>query len=667
MILQRIKAKNYRTYLNLDLDLEVDAERPLVLIGGANGGGKTTLFNAITGALYGLRINDVETFRREVNAGASAAGLAEELIELEIWFSGQVLTQQQTYRLTRSWTLVDQKQVRWSVKLNMGGNVITYGAATPDRDRLTAEGQVNKVIKANLPKELSQYFLFDAMTAGEKLSEDQLGQVIRENIESVMGLRKYLELSHAAQSVEESRNAERLKATKDRDEYLALVESQREQGRAIDERVELRNKYLADQRSLQDVVHELRTEHNNDDSYRAKLNDLERQRKAVEDKEGRYRSQLEEFSKNITPSVGLPMAALRLRSEVESLLTRWAEKNRQSTESWDRETARKFLAQVWSALEQRSIDLSGVDTEEIVESLIQYRSSNLGGVLGTLEEREVQALRSLIHESRANAFPTLDVLRTELVQEIEHLPFLEEQTRLYTAAMAGKDYSILERYDELDRAVKQLDGDIRNMNLVQEDLRKKLQKFDVGPLDEPDPKLELAQKLKVWFEEAADLLLRTKKARIEQAMKDDLNNNLAAYKECIDRVELSENLRTLSFRIFHIAGNEIYLGQLNAASKQVVIQVLLKALHESGDYDPPVMIDTVMGVLDKESRATILENYFPALSHQTILLSTDSEIDPLNDFPVIQNQLAKSYTLVRDREAQKTKVESGYFGRGGEA
>lgn len=665
MTLQRIKARNYRTYLDLDLDLEVDTDRPLVLIGGANGGGKTTLFNAIAGALYGLKIYDVETFRREVNAGASAAGRAEEIIELEVWFSGQVLNQQQTYRLTRTWILIDHKHVRWSVKLNMGGNVITYGAATPDRERLVSEGQVSKVIKANLPRELSQYFLFDAMTAGEKLSEDQLGQVIRENIESVMGLRKYLELSYAARSVEESRNAERLKAAKDRDEYLALVESQRDQERIIAERVDSRNKSLAELRSLQDVVQDLRTEHNKDESYKAKIGELERQKKAVADKESRYRSQLEEFSKNITPSVGLPMAALRLRSEIESLLVKWAEKNRQATESWDRETARNFLSQVWAVLEQKSIDLSNVEIDDVVETLVKYKGKSSDGVLGALEVMEVQALRSLIQESRTNAFPAMDVLRTELTQEIEHLPVLEEQIRLYTSAMAGKDYSILERYDYLDRAVKHLDTDIRNLTQAQEDIRRKLQKFDVGTLDEPDPKLELAQKLKLWFEEAADLLLRTKKARIETAMREDLNTNLAAYQGCIDRVELSDNLQTLSFRIFHTAGNEIYLGQLNAASKQVVIQVLLKALHESGDYDPPVMIDTVMGVLDKESRATILKNYFPALSHQTILLSTDSEIDPGDDFPVIREQVSKSYTLVRDRAAQKTTVESGYFGKGG--
>ena len=93
-----------------------------------------------------------------------------------------------------------------------------------------------------------------------------------------------------------------------------------------------------------------------------------------------------------------------------------------------------------------------------------------------------------------------------------------------------------------------------------------------------------------------------------------------------------------------------------------MVQVLLKALHEYGDYEPPVMIDTVMGVLDEASRATLLENYFPELSHQTILLSSDSEIRKGKDLEKIAPFISKTYTLLRDVELQKTDISEGYFG-----
>ena len=70
MLIQRIKISNYKTYLSLDLDLTVDDDRPIILIGGANGGGKTTLFEAISGALYGLKIENKEHFMELLNQGA---------------------------------------------------------------------------------------------------------------------------------------------------------------------------------------------------------------------------------------------------------------------------------------------------------------------------------------------------------------------------------------------------------------------------------------------------------------------------------------------------------------------------------------------------------------------------------------------------------------------
>ena len=193
-------------------------------------------------------------------------------------------------------------------------------------------------------------------------------------------------------------------------------------------------------------------------------------------------------------------------------------------------------------------------------------------------------------------------------------------------------------------------------------LEKRIHSFDIQLQQEPDLKYDTLAELKPFFEEVENVLLSKKKAQIEEEMKTQLNKLLISYKDCIARVQLSDRLAGFSIKLFHKAGNEISLNQLNAASKQIFIQVLLKVLRNLGDYNPPVMIDTVMGVLDEESRDALMEEYFQNLADQTILLCTTSEIRKDSDYKKLEPFVAKSYTLNRDVEKQLTTVENGYFG-----
>lgn len=210
MIIKRIKIKNYKTYLSLDLDLSVNPDQPIILIGGMNGGGKTTLFEAICGALYGLKIQNKAHFQELLNNGA--LGKVEPTIVLELSFEGMVLGRTQQYLLRRTYKLNPANKPVENVLLNMDGTPFSYGTATPPQQRAINEQQVNKIIKANLPQELSKYFLFDAMQSSELLKENVFAQIIKDNIQNVMGFNKYLQLKNAAEHQQQEWAARRLEA-----------------------------------------------------------------------------------------------------------------------------------------------------------------------------------------------------------------------------------------------------------------------------------------------------------------------------------------------------------------------------------------------------------------------------------------------------------------------
>jgi DNA sulfur modification protein DndD len=661
MLIKKIRARNFKTYLNLDLDITVGNDRPIILIGGANGGGKTTFFEAIYGALYGLNIHSARTFRELLNAGA--LGTEEEKIMLELHFTGRVLNEEKHYVLTRTYMLNSESRPVESVKLNMDGSIFQYGTATPIAQRTEQESQINKIIKANLPQELSRYFLFDAMEAGNLLKEDQLNRVIKENIENVMGFNKYLQLARASENMFQAYTAQRLKVENEKREYLELVAKKKDyeqKGNAINLNLQDAYQYSVANKELYDS---LKAGLNLETTLKNKLEQTRIQINNIEKKESLYRDEIEELVKNFETHVCLPKVAEALKSEVAMILKSKTELDFKGKYNISPEQIEGISRTVVKYLTENNLLLKEVKLSDLMDYIIaNSNGSDAEDKYSFLEFSETKALETLINAAYTNPFNVINQQQIDLNLSISQIPKLENQVEDIKAQISGKDYTLLKAFEDNETNIKLYESQLADLKIEIQKVEKRIHQFDIQIQEEPDPKYEALQKLKPFFEDVANKLLKVKKRQIELKMKEDLNTNLAAYRDVIDRVELSENLRDLTFKIYHKAGNEIYLSQLNTASKQVVIQVLLKALHEFGDYNPPVMIDTVMGVLDETSRTVVLENYFPELSHQTILLSSDSEIRPEKDLIKISPFISKAFTLVRDKEKQNTGVEKDYFG-----
>ena len=661
MLIQRIKISNYKTYLSLDLDLTVDDDRPIILIGGANGGGKTTLFEAISGALYGLKIENKEYFMELLNQGA--LNTAKPEISLQITFVGKVLGQQQKYILKRVYQLNPQGKPLESVSLNMNGNMYVYGTMTAPKDRVKAEQEINKIIKANLPQELSQYFLFDAMQSSELLKKNVFAQTIRDNFENVLGFKKYLQLKRAAEKLQQEWAQQRLEAEKEAQEYNELCAQKDELTADLNTCIaeqDTKYKYLAsvevEYKRAKDGAQEASALNKKIQELASKIDDIVK-------RAATYAEDLKAFVDNIEIDLFLPKLASNLAQEINNILHIKEQLQKENTGAYPLETLKDVTNKIITYLKDLSLCSESVDEEQVVSHIVAIQNStNKEDPFGYLDEAEVTALSNLVKRTGSNQFIALDRQRQELEIQLSTLDNLRSQKQTLEQTQAGGNEYLIQNYEAAQKQIEKLKGQEATLKADIQRLEKRIHQFDVQIQQEPDIKFDTLVKLKPLFEKIADSLLKKKKAQIESEMQQQLNKLLVSYKGHVAKVELSDSIEQFNIKLYHTAGNEISLNQLNAASKQIFIQVLLKVLRNLGDYNPPVIIDTVMGVLDNESRDALMEEYFPQLAEQTILLCTTSEIRTDSDYIKLEPFISKTYTLHRNVEAQNTTVEDGYFG-----
>lgn len=666
MKIKRIYAENYKTYKKLDLNLEVTADRPIILIGGGNGCGKTTLFDAIYHALYGLEIKSVKHFEELFNAGVMVEnkGFNNSQIVLQIDFTGMVLAKEEQYRLKRAYMVLNDRVVE-SVTLSMGGNNFVYGSGSSQSDRAQNEEVVNKIITANLPAELSNYFLFDAMKTSELVKEEQINKLIMNNINSVMGFSKYSQMRKTADALLSEKKAERMENENQRKAYGKLVADKQQLEKEVEKLDDEYAKALEYANEHKEQYDQLKEGRNADDVTRDKIKKVEQTIQATLKAEAEYLQNVDAMAKDIETQVIIPKLASIISTEVEVILHAKEEVASARINLLTDQQIELFTHNLVKVIEERYMPSKRLDVPSLIEEmkLWQEKENTVEDRFAFFSSAEVTLLKDTVRTAMSNPFILLDEQREMLNQDIHDMPKQRELIKDYQRSLNGNDYTIIQLYENNAKRIDELKDAISTKKATIKDLEGQISKFDYEIPQIPDPQYDLLCKLPDFFKQLSTKLLRAKKASIERMMRDQLNQNLVVYAGVIGRVELSTgNSDDISFKMYHKDGNEIFLSQLNAGAKQTVMQVLLKVLYNLGDYEPPVMIDTVMGVLDKESREVILEHYFPDLAHQTILLSTDTEITTEHDFDRLQAYVAKTYTLHRDKQNQCTTITEDYFG-----
>ena len=661
MQINHIHVENYKTYLMLDLDVSVkDEERPIILIGGMNGSGKTTMFDAIYGALYGLEIRDERHFRELFNSGVT--DIIGKRIVLEIDFEGMIGSKTAQYKLTRTYQIVNAKAVE-NVTLHIGGTTYTYGTRTAQKDRTINEEAVKKIIKANLPKELSNYFLFDAMKTSELVKDEQINQLIRDNIKSVMGFNKYSLLVDVSSKMLDEMKAGRIENENLKKEFQELQERKRN---IEGELSSLRNSYddaLGYANNNREQYNMLKDGRNKNDITKDQISRTEARINEIRKSEQTFRQNADELTKQLETDIFVQKLASSIKNEVEQILNHKLSLEESKKSILSEKQIETIAGRVVAIIQKRYVISQTIDLPSIVSAVMyEQEADEIKDRYDYLNNSDVEAIKSLVNSTMMNPYNSFEQSRDRTEEEMKDLPKLQRQLESYRESLAGDDFSMISLYEENERNMTSLKEQIREKETEITRIEKEIGRYDFDIPNVPDPKFELMKQLPDFFRKLQHKLLMNRKRDIENMMKEQLNINLVSYSGTIERVELSDSDDNISFKMYHKQGNEIPLNQLNAGAKQTVMQVLLKVLYELGDYEPPVMIDTVMGVLDKESRATIIENYFPNLARQTILLSTDSEIRTEDDYKLLEAYISKVYTVHRDKEHQCTTVSDDYFG-----
>jgi DNA sulfur modification protein DndD len=169
--------------------------------------------------------------------------------------------------------------------------------------------------------------------------------------------------------------------------------------------------------------------------------------------------------------------------------------------------------------------------------------------------------------------------------------------------------------------------------------------------------LGLAERSRAALRTYRDALVRERIAALEQALIECFNR-ICRKEHLLGAVHINAD----DFRVDMQGdgGRALSLSDFSAGERQLYALALLWALRKVSGYQLPLAIDTPLARLDETHRHRIINEYIPAVSDQVLLFATDAE---LNDELMAETRLnlAREYRLkcVANDEFTEEKCFSG--------
>jgi len=655
LVLQNFGPYCGRQVINLEPKIDENS-RPIILLGGMNGGGKTTLMDAIRLALYGHRaqcstrgnLSYSDFLTQSVNTHTALA----EKTRIELAFEHIQNDKPVKYRIVRTWE-----------KSPKDGKDILGILEDDDWPDTALANTWDEYIENLLPLGISNLFLFDGEQVKELAEQEAPPPIVFDAIRGLLGLelaerlsvdleilvnrkRKSLADSQALANLEEIEQNLKLQQAEYqvtenelrnlKDKLEAAEKQQRksfdkfisEGGKIAGERSQLekqRQEKTAEAEQARQTMRELVA----DVLPLALIQPLLTQAQDQADKESRHQQ---------------AQIAQDILIERDQRLLDWITQLAISDEQVDK--IKSFLTQENQALEQETARneepwlLTDVESLNQLANIINHylplqkiAAQEKLEILKNKEEEIITIDKQLLAAASPEAYQKLvDAVQQEQTKVVEAKATYERtQRRLNELADAiAHTKNDLERYSEQNIDRKNNEHIITASAKVQETLKVFRERLTLRKLN----------KLEVEVTECFRYLLH----------KSDLVHRVAI------------DTHTFSLSLYGFQGQPVPKHRLSAGEKQLLAIAFLWGLARVSGRKLPVAINTPLGRLDSSHRTNLVERYFPCASHQVILLSTDTEIAKTEVEQLRQhNAIAREYLLKYNSSNRQTTIEPGYF------
>ncbi len=533
-----------------------------------------------------------------------------------------------------------------------------------DFDAAYWQDYINELI----PIGVSQFFFFDGENIQKLTDDSNHDQFLAESIKSLLGLnlvdRLQSDLSIYANRLAKNNSPEPLQKEMEaaESEIAGLNSSLKD----ATERLE----------SIRTKIERLETQISQQESriasegggYAEKRESLKLQQEQLSTKIEKLENEIRDLCGNLFPFALVPDLLMRLekrlRKEIE--YAQWEEKNRvlktentklindlTSVSFWDNTFSESEIEFVYSKIApELKTQLELPKELEGFEKTRERSSSEYDQLfewIKTCLNDIPQKFREL-NDTLKNA--ELELQKVE--QDLQRVP--DEEV---LKPLIGKLSKLNQKLGQLRKQEKDEDLTIRSLNRQLMEAERKLEKLRYAQqLGEAHIKRQQrVNQVKSVLSSYTSLLTQAKIVTLGNSIVESFNQ-LSHKPDRISRVEINPD----TFAVTLYDSNKCALSkeELSAGEKQIYTTALLWGLAKTSGKPLPMILDTPLGRLDTSHRKLLVERYFPAVSHQVILLSTDTEIDE-HLHSLLKPYISHTFHLVYKKSDENTKIEEGYF------